>query len=85
MSFPEYQPPVQQSVVGADGGLWLRREDAGGPTWRWLVLDDSGMPRGEVELSRRARVAWSRGDDLWVIEPDEFDIPWLVRYRVAPN
>jgi hypothetical protein len=85
MSFPEFQPPVQQSVVGADGGLLLRREEDGAPTYRWLVLDANGMPRGEIELPRQARVGWSRGDDLWVIEPDEFDVPWLVRYRVTPS
>lgn len=39
-------------------------------------------PRGRLELPREHGTAWSGGDTAWVIEPDEFDVPWLVRYRI---
>jgi len=82
MSFPEFQPPIQGHYLANDGALWLRREDDGGPVYRWLVLDDEGRARGQVELPRRARPGWSRGDLLVTIEQDAFDVPWLVRYRI---
>jgi hypothetical protein len=26
---------------------------------------------------------WIDGDQAWLVEPDEFEVPWLVRYRLA--
>lgn len=34
-------------------------------------------------LPGSSRPLWGRGDTLWVAEPDEFDVPWLVRYRIV--
>jgi hypothetical protein len=83
MAFPEEQPPVQGTTVTADGTLWLRREDLGGPVLRWTVLDRDDTPTGEVEVPRQARIAWIGEDMVWMVERDSLDVPWLVRYRLT--
>lgn len=78
---PTYHPPVDQARVGADGVLWLRREDDGGATRRWLLLGPDGDAQGIIELPRETVVHWSDESVFWAAEQDEFDIPWLVKYR----
>ena len=96
LDFPEYQPPVERVWVGEDGSIWLSREDDGGATRRWAVLQPDGRPRGQIELPNDSwienagrggglRLAWASGDLVWMIEYDEFDVPWLVRFRVAAH
>jgi hypothetical protein len=84
MQFPEYRSAVGYAWLGDDERLWIRRD---GPvtagTFRWLILDVDGTPVGQVELPRNAGWQWSRDDTLWVSEPDELDVPWLVRYRIS--
>lgn len=83
MNFPPHQPPVQQHFVGADGSLWLRREDTGAATHEWLLIGPDGDLRGVGRLPRSTRPAWASGESAWLIELDEFDVPWLVRYRIS--
>ena len=90
MPFPEFQLPVRgerefnPNHLGSDGSLWLRREDTGADTFRWIVLGVDGLPVGEVHLPREGfSIAWSGSETLWAIEPDEVGVPWLVRYRIT--
>jgi hypothetical protein len=83
LEFPDWQAPVQFLWVGRDGGIWLRREDDGGATSRWVLLDPEGRPRGRLELPNRSRLGWATGDTAWLIDTDEFDVPWLVKYRIV--
>ena len=83
MSFPEHQPPIQGSRSSADGSLWLRREDVGGPTFRWTVLGPEDEPTGEVAIAREARVVWIGGGTVWTGERDSLAVPWLVRHRLG--
>jgi hypothetical protein len=83
MSFPDLQPPVQGHRVGAGESLWLQREDLGGGTRRWVVLDRDDVPVGELDLPNHLRVLWAGADSFWAIETDEWDVPWLVRYRIS--
>jgi hypothetical protein len=84
MNFPEFQPTISSAWVAQDEGLWLRRV-GNGDIARWVVLDAEGLPRGELTMPANSRVVWSRGDSFWVIELDELDVPWLVRYRLRAN
>jgi len=43
----------------------------------------SDVPVGVVEVPRGVRIAWSRGDDVWGVEPDDLGVPWLVRFRLV--
>ncbi len=81
MHWPEFQIPVDFGFVGDDGTLWLRREDDGGPDYRYMVLDANAEPRGLLDLPRGLRVRWVSADRFWVQETDELGVPWLVRYR----
>lgn len=84
MEFPDFQPPVQGGIGGDDGTLWLEREDMGGETHRWLVIDADGTPRGHLHLPRNWTVSWVNADGFLAIEPDEFDVPWLLKFRIDP-
>lgn len=83
MSFPDFQPPIQAHHAGADGAIWLRREEMGTDTRHWVVFDTDDAPVGVVEVPRTVRIAWSRGDDVWGVVPDHLGVPWLVRFRLA--
>jgi hypothetical protein len=82
LAFPEHQPPLQFSTVHEDGGLWIRRQ-AVGETVKWLVLNPDGSARGEITLPARRRIAWSSGDTVWMVESDDMDVPWLVKYQMT--
>jgi hypothetical protein len=82
MDFPDFRPPLQSVWVAQDESVWLRRWGENGETARWVVLNPDGSPRGELELPRSVRPLWSRGDTLWAAELDEYDVPWVVRFRI---
>jgi hypothetical protein len=82
MNFPEFRPWIGNARLDADGRLWIPRDDTDATNVKWLILDAMGLPLGHLEISGRPSFLWSRGDVLWVSVRDEFDVPWLVRYRV---
>lgn len=82
MDFPELRLPVQSPWFSRDGAVWLRLRGSEGPASQWVLLDPDGRPRGRLELPADIRIMWHRGDTFWAAEPDEFDVPWLVRYRI---
>ena len=82
MKLPPFQPPISAAYSGQDGTLWLRREDDGGPMWRWVVLGADGAPLGALTLPRNALVRWPDARKPWFSEADDMDVPWLVRYGV---
>jgi len=81
--FPEHQRPVHEIMVQRDSTIWLRREDDGTSTVRWLLLRADGRARAEVGVPRGVTIVWNRGDVAWGIERDDADVPWLVKYRIA--
>jgi hypothetical protein len=78
-----FHPPIVDVVGGLDGSVMLRREGTIDGVARWLVLSAQGTARGVVQLNSRSKVMWLNGDLLWAVELDDFEVPWLVRYRVA--
>jgi hypothetical protein len=83
LDLPRFQAPVSLVRVGADGSVWLRREDDGGPTFGWVVLDPQGDAIGRFELPRSVTILWARMGELYGSDVDSLGVPWLVRYRVA--
>jgi hypothetical protein len=79
-----FLPPVSGHRAGADGSVWLQREDVGADTLRWLVIAPDGTPRGKVALPRGVNPMWVSEEAAWLVEPDELDVPWLVRRRLRP-
>jgi len=83
MQWPAFRPPLQAYFIGAGEELWLKREGRAGTHQRWLVLDTDDAVRGVATLAPSASIKWARGDQVLVVETDDDDIPWLVRYRIA--
>jgi hypothetical protein len=82
MHFPAFQSPVQRHRLANDGGIWLMREEDGGSTQRWTIIEADGTLTGTVTLDRTTFPIWMDSETFFVIERDEFDVPWLVRYRL---
>lgn len=82
MSLPAYQPPIAQGRIGADDVLWLRLHDEGAEQQRWVLLGPDGRLLGGLSLPRGVMIHWSSGERAWAAVRDEFDVPWLVRYRL---
>ena len=82
MTLPPYQPPIVEGRVGADEVLWLRLHDESPDRDRWIMLEPDGRVRGVLAVPRGARIHWSSGETAWAAVSDEFDVPWLVRYRL---
>jgi hypothetical protein len=80
---PAFHPPVSMGWAAPDGRLLLRREDLGAASYEWMLLEPHGEPVGQFELPRAATVHWMRGTVLWAAVRDEYDVPWLVRYRIG--
>jgi hypothetical protein len=83
MSFPDFQLPILRSWLAQDESVWLRRPEGDNPLARWVLLDPEGSPRGQLELPADLRILWSRGDTFWAVDLDEYDVQWVVRYRIT--
>lgn len=80
-----FLPPVSEAVPGSDGSVWVRREDDGGDLLRWNAFSADGQSIGRVDLPRNWTVLRASASELWVVEPDDLDVPFVVRYRLAPR
>ncbi len=85
MNFPEFKQPLESAWLAQDESIWLRLLSGDDSTARWVLLDAQGQPRGQLELPSHLRIRWNRGDTFWAVEPDEYDVPWLVRFRIQPG
>lgn len=83
LDLPDYLPPVTQARLSKDGSIWLRRDGRDPTYFRWTVLDPSGEPEGEVRLAREATPYVFDGDHIWAVVTDDFDIPFVVHYRIV--
>jgi hypothetical protein len=80
-----YHPPVSRFVIGSDGAVWLQREEAGGDSTQWVIVDDRGTVRGMTRLPKDTRLAAVTSDAAWLISADDMNIPWLVKVRVRSS
>lgn len=89
---PEYHPPVRQVVAGTDGTIWLLREMREDRVDVWEIYDSDGTLEGTVEVgqgrsslkpwSPRLAVVLASRDQVWGTTFDEFEVPYIHRYRV---
>lgn len=83
---PDVSPPVSGVVMAADGSVWLRREDLGTRSVRWLVLDPEGEVQGSVAIPHDQWILQVHGNAVWALATDSFDVPYLVRFQLSrPN
>jgi hypothetical protein len=85
MDFPRYQVPVLYPWLANDGTLWIRMRVDDPEVGRWVLVEPDGGLRGVVSLPSGVRPMWSHGDTLWAVEPDEVDVPWVVRFRIGTS
>lgn len=78
-----FLPPITKALAGRDGSIWLRREETGLDSVRWEILDRSGALAGMTWLGTETNIVLASLDEAWAVETDEFDVPFLVRYRVV--
>ena len=78
-----YFSPVTAVTVGNDGTTWLAQQRVDGER-EWLVLDDSGSAIGRFRLPRGGGVRFADLTELWVVEANALDIPYIVRYDIVP-
>ena len=83
MKFPEFKLAVETVRLAQDESVWLRLSQSDQTNALWLILDAEGRPRGRLEVPANIRIRWSSGDFFWATVPDEYDVPWVVRYRIS--
>jgi hypothetical protein len=81
---PRYAPTVSKVTIGRDGSVWLRREDLGGETIRWTVLESTGNPRIEVVLPRDFGMLEASEAAILGVIRDSDHVPSIVRFRLSP-
>lgn len=74
----EHFPPVEQLMVGREGGIWLRIR-TGLTTSRVRRYDRFGKLLGEAEFPPRLRLLAADAGRAWGILSDYDDLPTLVR------
>jgi hypothetical protein len=77
---PEFIPPVSDALVGRDGTLWLRREDAGDPTVAWTVISARGDVVAEVSLPASLRIFEATAERAWGVADAPSGREMIVRY-----
>lgn len=86
VSVPTHYRAVLGMRADADGSVWLHRPPVPGSEFeRWEMHGPDGAPRAHVLLPRGLQVALFRRGRVWGIEHDEFDVPYVVRYRIRPG
>ncbi len=78
-----YFPPVTTVRAGSDGTTWLAGPDDGHERV-WLVLDGAGSSIGRFRLPTTSQVSYANRAEVWVVEKDALDIPYVVRYDIVP-
>lgn len=79
---PATWPPVSRLLIGTDNTIWLAREALPSDSTRWLVLDSTGSPQAELNVPSDVSLRYVDGDVLWAVQTDEFDVPYVLRYRL---
>lgn len=80
---PAFHPPVSDLRLGRDGSIWLRGEMTGEPTVKWRILGPAGSLLGAVRLPAGLYAYAADVDQIWGLEQDELDVPYIVSYRVG--
>jgi hypothetical protein len=84
IDIPEFLSPIDKLVIASDGTIWMRRNRFGwGGRDVWFVFD-SGFNSSEiVELTREMDIIAVWQDQLWAVEQDEYEVPYLMSFRIV--
>lgn len=84
---PDEKPVVVGLLVSDDGRLWVRVE-AGEPGATFDVFERDGTYAGTAQTPYDIPSWWRpivRGDWMWTLVTDEFDVQYVVRGRLVPT
>jgi hypothetical protein len=76
---PRYLPTVNAVVIGADGRIWLRREqprDTTSPV-EWLILDENGRPAARVDVPQDEILKFADAKHLYSVHADSLGVLYL--------
>lgn len=79
----DHRPPLRAARVAANGSVWIELNGPSLESTDWVVLNPDLTPRGRVTLPARMTPRYIDGSILWVVELDEFDVPWLARLKIG--
>lgn len=77
-----FYPPVTRLVAGTDGSTWVRREEIATDSVQWDVFDERGAHIGRASTSKDLRIVAASLEEVWAVEQDDLDVPFLLRMRV---
>lgn len=85
---PAYVPPVGETMLDEDGNIWIRRFDpvaldTGKAVNEWWILDHGGAPLARALTPVGLQVRHIGADVVWGTEQDEFEVDYIVRYRLV--
>jgi hypothetical protein len=79
-----FYPPVSDVVGGSDGSIWVRREEfLLADSVRWQVFDAEGDMVGTFSASKDLRILLPSLEEVWAVEPGEYDVPFVVRLSIG--
>ena len=78
-----FYPPVTNVIAGADGSIWIRREELAADSVRWDVFRRNGESIGRVPTSAGLSIHCASLDEVWAVERNELDVPFVIRMRVT--
>lgn len=83
VDIPPFRPPVRRLHRGIDGSMLIELNTTELDSASWLVLDPDGSARGRVTLPADVEPEHLDGSVIWAVDPDELEVPWLVRLRMS--
>lgn len=81
---PPFLPPASALVAGADGTVWIGREDMGEEEKEWLVASETGELLATVRLPGDFALMWATRTTLWGVRRGVWDEEYVVRFDVTP-
>ena len=81
---PRRYPFVERIVADADGNLWVETGTPSGSLWDVFDPDGRHLRTVSIDLPLYPYVApVIRGNDLWAVVTDEFDVGYVIRARIV--
>ncbi len=79
---PDFLPPVSSIHLDWDGRAWLRTEDLGTATVRWLLYGPDGRLQATIDAPTTLTIMAAKDDRVIGVRQGDLDIPQIVSYRL---